>query len=127
MGERKKILIIEDDGTALIYLSMFFAEKDFYVISAKNVSEGIQKALIEKPCIIILGMSGKSNVMVVRKLHVNNSTSRIPIIITGDVPLFKRYFDLNEQFRMLKDYIENPIDRELLLKKVKGLLNHKSQ
>lgn len=127
MVERKKILIINDDESALNYLSMFFAENDFYVISARNVREGIQKALTEKPYIIILGMSGKSDVMIMRKLQVNKNTKRIPIIITGDVPFYKIYFELNEQFRMLKDYIEKPIDRELLLKKVKELLfNHKS-
>ena len=118
MGKQKKILIIDDDETSLIYLSMFFAENDFYVISAKNVKEGIQKALAEKPCIIILGMSGNSEVMVMR----NKNIKSIPIIITGNVPLFKRYFELNEQFPMLKDYIEKPINRELLSKKVKRIV-----
>ena len=127
MGYRKKILIVDNDEPAMIYLSMFFAENDFYVISAKNVRESIQKALIENPCMIILGMSGKSDVMIMRKLLVDRSTEAIPIIITGDVPLFKRYFELNEQFPMLKDYIEKPIDRELLFNKVRKLLNHKFQ
>ena len=127
MGYRKKILIVDNDEPALIYLSMFFAENDFYVISAKNVREGIQKALIENPCMIILGMSGKSDVMIMRKLLVDRNTEAIPVIITGDVPLFKRYFELNEQFPMLKDYIEKPIDRELLFNKVRKLLNHKFQ
>ena len=127
IGDHKKILIIDDDEAALIFLSMFFAEKDFFVISAKNVREGIQKALTEKPCIIILGMSGKSDVMVMRKLQIDKYIKNIPIIITGDVPLFKRYFELNEQFPMLQDYIEKPIDRELLFKKIVELLNHKFQ
>ena len=123
----KKILIIDDDETALIYLSMFFAENDFYVISANSVKEGIRKALIEKPFIIILGMSGTSDVMVMRKLQIDKYIKNIPIIITGNVPLFKRYFELNEQFPMLKDYIEKPINGELLFRKVKELLNHKFQ
>ncbi len=127
MRTPKKILIIDDDETASIYLSMFFSEYDYYVISARNVREGFQKALTEKPCIIILGMSGKSDVMLMRKLQVNKDTNRIPIIITGNVQFFKRYFELREQFPMLKDHIEKPIDRELLLKKVKELLNHKSR
>ena len=123
----KKILIIDDDETALIYLSMFFAENDFYVISADNLKEGIEKALQEKPYIIILGMSGSSDVMVMRKLQINKNIKNIPIIITGDVPLFKRYFELNEQFPMLKDYIEKPINSQLLFNKVEVLLNHKFQ
>ena len=126
MGERKKILIINNDETTSIYLSMFFAENDFFVISAKNVREGIQKALTENPCIIISGMSGKSDVRVMRKLQIYRNRKSIPIIITGDVTLFKRYFELNEQFPMLEDYIEKPIDRELLLKKIKELLDHES-
>lgn len=120
----EKILIIDDDETALIYLSMFLAENDFYVISAKNEKEGVRKASIEKPCLIILGMSGESEVMVMRKLRVTQSTKNIPIIITGAVPYFKRFFKLNEQFLMFKDYIEKPIDRGLLLKKVKELIGN---
>ncbi|MEJ2616046.1 MAG: response regulator [Ignavibacteriaceae bacterium] len=123
----EKILIIDDDETTLIYLSMLFAENDFYVISADNVKEGIEKALQEKPYIIILGMSGGSEVMIMRKLQINKNIKSIPIIITGDVLLFKRYFELNEQFPMLKDYIEKPINSESLFRKVKELLNHKFQ
>jgi DNA-binding response OmpR family regulator len=41
MRDQKKILIIDDDETALIYLSMFFTENDFYVISAKNGKDGV--------------------------------------------------------------------------------------
>ena len=125
MGECKKILIIDKDETALINLSMFFAENDFYVIYANNVTEGIQKTLTEKPCLIILGMSGKSNIIVTRKLQINKNIKRIPIIMIGDVPLFKKHFGLNEQFPMLKNYIIKPINRELLFKKVNELLNHK--
>jgi len=119
MSTPQKILIIDDDETASIYLSMFFSEYDYYVISARNVREGFQKALTEKPCIIILGMCGKSDVLLIRKLQVNENTNRIPIIITGNVPFFKRYFELREQFPMLKDHIEKPINSELLFKKVK--------
>ncbi|MFZ0455650.1 MAG: hypothetical protein WAM24_18025 [Ignavibacteriaceae bacterium] len=68
MRTPKKILIIDDDETASIYLSMFFSEYDYCVISASNVREGFQKALTEKPSMIILGMSGKSDVLLIRKL-----------------------------------------------------------
>ncbi len=123
MGSRNKILIIDDDENTLVYLSMFFAENDFYVISAKNGREGIQKALTEKPGIIILGMPEESDVMVIRKLQVNKNTKNIPvIIIKGVIPYFKRFLKLNGQFQVLKDYIKKPIDRDLLLKKVKELL-----
>ena len=122
MGIRKKILIIDDNENDLIYLSMFLAENDFYVISATSGREGIQKALTEKPCAIILGMSEKSEVTAIRKLQVNKDTKNIPIIVTGAIPYYNRFFKLNEQFQMLKNYIEKPIDRGLLLKKVKELL-----
>ena len=124
MRNLEKILIIDNDETAVIYLSMFLAENDFYIISARNGKEGLEKALTEKPCIIILGMSEESEVTAMRKLQVNKDTKQIPIIITGATPFFRRFFKLKEQFGMVKDYIEKPIDRELLLKKVKELLTH---
>ena len=58
MGEQNKILIIDDDETSLIYLLMFLAENDFYIISAKNIKKGIRKTISGNPCFIILGMSG---------------------------------------------------------------------
>jgi DNA-binding response OmpR family regulator len=126
MENHKKILIIDDEEDVLTYLSAFFANNNFYVISAPNGKEGIQKALSEKPDIITLDISmpEESGVKALRELQNNENTRSTPIIIiTGVTSDFKRFIKARKQIHMPEGYFEKPIDRELLLKKVNELLN----
>ena len=126
MENHKKILIIDDEEDVLTYLSAFFANNNFYVISAPNGKEGIQKALSEKPDIITLDISmpEESGVKALRELQNNENTRSTPIIIiTGVTSDFKRFIKARKQVHMPEGYFEKPIDRELLLKKVNELLN----
>ena len=126
MENHKKILIIDDEEDVLTYLSTFFANNNFYVISAPNGKEGIQKALSEKPDIITLDISmpEESGVKALRELQNNENTRSTPIIIiTGVTSDFKRFIKARKQIHMPEGYFEKPIDRELLLKKVNELLN----
>ena len=75
MENHKKILIIDDEEDVLTYLTAFFADNDFYVISAPNGKEGFQKALLEKPDIITLDISmpEESGVKALRDFQNNES------------------------------------------------------
>jgi len=126
MENHKKILIIDDEEDVLAYLSAFFVDNDFYVISAPNGKEGIKKALSEKPDIITLDISmpEESGVKALRELQNNENTKNTPIIIiTGVTSDFKRFIKARKQVHMPDGYFEKPIDRKLLLKKVNELLN----
>ena len=126
MENHKKILIIDDEEDVLTYLSAFFVDNDFYVISAPNGEEGIKMALSEKPDIITLDISmpKESGVKALRELQNNENTKKTPIIIiTGVTSDFKRFIKARKQVHMPEGYFEKPIDRELLLRKVNELLN----
>lgn len=126
MENHKKILIIDDEEDVLTYLTAFFANNDFHVISAPNGKEGIQKAITEKPDIITLDISmpEESGVKALRELQNNENTKNTPIvIITGVDSEFKRFIGARKQVHMPEGYFEKPINREQLLKKVKELLN----
>ena len=126
MGNLKKILIIDDEEDVLTYLTAFFSDNDFYVISATDGKEGIKKALSEKPDVITLDISmpEESGVKALRELQNNENTKNTPIIIvTGVASDFKRFIKARRQVHMPEGYFEKPVDRELLLKKVNELLN----
>ena len=125
MENLKKILIIDDEEDVLTYLSAFFVDNDYYVISAPDGKEGIKKALSEKPDVITLDISmpEESGVKALRELQNNENTKNIPvIIITGVTSDFKRFIRARKQVHIPEGYFEKPINRELLLKKVNELI-----
>lgn len=125
MVEPKKILIIDDEEDVLTYLSTFFRDNNFHVISAVDGKEGIKKAKSERPDIITLDISmpEESGVSALRELQNNKDTKDIPIIIiTGLASDFKRFIGARRQVRMPEGYFEKPIDRELVLNKVREIL-----
>lgn len=126
MNDRKKILIIDDEKDILTYLSTFFKDNDFEVITALNGKEGVNKALSENPDVITLDISmpEESGVKALSELQNNSSTKHIPIIIiTGVASDFKRFISDRKQVHMPEGYFEKPIDRNLLLDKVNELLS----
>jgi len=126
MEEGKKILIIDDEEDILTYLTAFFYEKGFKVISAQNGKEGVKEAVFAKPDIITLDISmpEESGIKALRELQNNNITKNIPIIIiTGVASDFKRFIETRKQVHPPEGYFEKPINRGLLLQKVKSLIN----
>ena len=126
MEELKKILIIDDEEDVTTYLTTFFTDNGFNVISAINGKEGVQKAINEKPDLITLDVSmpEQSGVKALRGLQNNEVTKNIPVIIvTGVSSDFKRFIESRKQVHAPEGYFEKPIDRDGLLKKVKELLN----
>ena len=126
MSGKKKILIIDDEEDTSVYLSTFFAENDFFVISAPDGKQGVEKAIREKPDIITLDISmpEESGVKALRELQNGEKTKHIPIIIiTGVASDFKRFIKSRKQVHMPEGYFEKPIVRGLLLEKIKELLN----
>jgi response regulator RpfG family c-di-GMP phosphodiesterase len=82
------------------------AENNFYVISAPDGKEGVQKALGEKPDIIIwdISMLWKSGCKLLRELQDNNNTKNTPIIITGATSGFKRFIGACKQVHISESY-----------------------
>lgn len=125
MTALKKILIIDDEKDILTYLSAFFIDNGFDVITAIDGKEGVQQAILGKPDIITLDVSmpEESGVKALRELQNNESTKYTPIIIiTGLASDFKRFIETRKQVHPPEGYFEKPIDRDGLLVKVNELL-----
>lgn len=88
-----KILIIEDDIVLSRMYQKKFTHEGFEVAAAYSGGEGLQKAPMEKPAVILLDimMPAVDGFAVIRTLKKDENTRDIPIIILtnlGTSPIF---------------------------------------
>lgn len=83
IGAGQKILIIDDEENIVDLLSNILTHSGFVVIGAFNGENGIEKAIKEKPHIIILDimMPGMDGFEVLKRLKEDEQTSDIPVIM----------------------------------------------
>ena len=79
-----KLLIIEDEDLMLKPLVDKFSSEGFEVISAKDGESGLDKALTEKPDLILLDiiLPKKDGMTMMRELRTSNSWGKnVPVIL----------------------------------------------
>lgn len=84
MPEQKTILIVEDEAPMLEALSKKFSNAGFAVISAVDGADGLEKALKEKPDLVILDilMPKMNGMEAMRHIRADNKWGKdVPIII----------------------------------------------
>ncbi|MFA6254633.1 MAG: response regulator [Patescibacteria group bacterium] len=84
---KTKILVIEDDKSLVKLIEAALDQKKFKVILALEADEGVEKARIEKPAIIILDilLPGKSGFECLSNLKQQKETREIPVIILSNL------------------------------------------
>lgn len=77
------ILMIEDDRRFASIHSDVLRAHDFTVVHAVNGDEGLKRAVIDQPAVILLdiGLPKKDGFQVLRELRANEETSQIPVIM----------------------------------------------
>ena len=114
-----KILVIEDNEQNMYLMHFLLESKGYQVIGAENGKVGIQKAIDEKPDVILLDiqlpeMDGYEIAGILRKTE---EVSRIPIIAVTS------YAMAGDKERILAagatDYIEKPINPETFVDQIK--------
>lgn len=120
-----KILSIDDMKTnhQLIAASL---EQEYETSIAMNGEEGIQKAINEKPDLILLdiNMPGISGYETCERLKADKETENIPVVFVSDMNTLEdrmKGYDCGAD-----DFISKPIQCDELHSKVKVLLNHQS-
>jgi len=124
-NNRKTILVVEDEKDLVDFLTLFFNENGYNVISARDGSEGFAKAESEKPDLITLDISmpGETGVKMYSKLKKSNKAKDIPVIfLTGAPSQLKTFIAKMKTFPNPAGYFDKPVDREALLVSVKELL-----
>ena len=118
----KKALIVEDHPDMLEVLTMQMESLGFAVIAAKNGNEGVEKAIEEKPDLILMdilmpGMDGRE---ATRKIRSNPETHDIPILAT--TVLYKEP-DLKQCIEAgCNDWLVKPFSRQDLQGKIQAFI-----
>ncbi len=114
----KKVLVIEDHPDSLDVLSWQLETLGFTVVSTNNGREGVEKAIKEKPDLILMDMkmSGMDGREATRKIRINPETKDTLIMATT---VFYKGSDLRSCMEAgCTDYILKPFTFEELREKI---------
>ncbi len=119
---RKKILLVDDSSTVILMEKMILAKGPYDLVVASDGQEGVQKALAEKPDLILMDvmMPRMTGFEACKQLRAQKNTAGTPIILVttrGEEQSVKSGFDAG-----CNDYVTKPIDGAALLSKVRGYL-----
>ncbi|MFA5039491.1 MAG: response regulator [Candidatus Omnitrophota bacterium] len=126
MGNKKRILVIDDESDIREIVRIYLEEEGCDVIEASNGQEGILKAQSLKPDLIVLDimLPGINGFEVAKHLKDDPNTQDIPIIILSVLAQ-------DSQYRQgILDYISKPFRQEELVATVRKIfttVNGKSQ
>jgi DNA-binding response OmpR family regulator len=83
--DRKKILLVDDSSTVLLLERMILSKSEYDVVTAKDGLEGVEKAMAEKPDLILMDvmMPRMDGFEACRKLRSQDGTKGIPVIMVS--------------------------------------------
>jgi two-component system alkaline phosphatase synthesis response regulator PhoP len=129
-GEKmaKKILIVDDDPDLVEAVTMILESKNYDVAAAYGGIEGLQKARTENPDLIVLDvmMPDKDGYAVCKDLKADPALSKIPVLLLTAVVSKISTTRYTQQMGMeteADDYIDKPVEPEVLVKRIEALLS----
>jgi len=128
--QRKKILIVDDELDMRIFLCNLLGNCGYEPIDAGDKDEGLQKALSEKPALIILDvtMPKETGIQMYRELKEHEDLKNVPVIMVSTID--KKTFSFYQKFhgtprqKGVPDpgaYLEKPLEAEELINLVRAL------
>ena len=124
----KKILLVDDDPDFLEAVSLILKPKKFDVVTAYDGIEGLKKAKSEKPDLIVLDvmMPEKDGYVVCKELKSNPQMSHIPVLlltaVASHIPTTRYTQEMGLETEA-DDYIDKPVEPEVLVKRIEALLS----
>lgn len=117
----KLILVVEDHHDLRNFICHILAE-DYRVISSRDGNEGMEKARLFLPDLIIsdIMMPDKNGIDLVRELKTDLNTSHIPIVLL--TALASNQYKIEGFALGADDYIEKPFDSDVLKARIKNIL-----
>ena len=122
--ENKKILLVEDDPNFGTVLRDYLAMNDYEVTHAKNGMEGFEKFKKDDfdLCILDVMMPYKDGFTLAKEIREKNQ--EVPIIFLTAKALKE---DVLKGYKVgADDYLNKPFDSEVLLMKIKAIIQRKS-
>ena len=122
----KKILVVDDEETAVEYAVYAIQKNGFTCLEASNGTELYEKAIKYKPDLIITDilMPGISGYKAIEKLRLKKDFESTPVIFCSGVMKDR------ETFNTLKPagpctFLTKPFDKDLLIKTINDFLTPK--
>ncbi len=124
---RKKILLVDDSSTILMMEKFILRNDPYVIVTASNGEEGVQKAISEKPDLILLDvvMPRMSGFEACRLIRDHEEAKNIPIIMVttrGEAANVETGWVVG-----CTDYVTKPINAIELLAKVRSLLGDEAE
>ena len=118
----KKILVVDDSATSLMWQRMILGQEKFEVFTAKDGQEGVDVALAQRPDLVLMDvvMPKMNGFEACRALRATDAMREVPVIM---VTTRSEYKNVEEAYESgCNDYITKPIDKLELLTKVRSYL-----
>lgn len=118
----RKVLIVDDSRTELMFLSGLLQKNNMAVRTAQNAEEAFKRLAEDRPDLILMDvvMPGQNGYQLTRSINRMPEYSAIPIIMCTSKNLeTDRVWGLRQGAR---DYITKPVDPGELLAKIKALV-----
>jgi DNA-binding response OmpR family regulator len=118
------ILVIDDSPEYCRMMELILQHAEFDVLIGRNGSEGLQKAIIHSPDLILLDymMPDMNGGEVFHQLHENENTQHIPVIM---ITAFSADYQSDRMSALrdgVADYLTKPVSRDSLLERINSLL-----
>ncbi len=122
----KRILVIEDDPSALRLIQYTLQQEGYQVLTATNGLAGIRKAQNEEPDLIVLDimLPGIDGFEICHRLRAEPQTAQLPILMLSAKA---QEIDKATGFKVgADDYLTKPADPAEILSRVETLLTQKT-
>ncbi|MES2977676.1 MAG: response regulator [Pseudomonadota bacterium] len=117
----KKVLVVDDSKTELMYLTDLLVKKGFSVRTAENADDALKRLAEEKPELILMDvvMPGQNGFQLTRTITRDPLYADVPIVMcTSKNQETDRVWGMRQGAR---DYITKPVNADELLAKIKAL------
>jgi CheY-like chemotaxis protein len=120
----RKILVVDDTLTSLMWQRMVLESEDYVVITAKDGQEGVATARAERPDLILLDvtMPGMDGIEACRALRADPATKKVPVIMVATKSGLAQLEKCGGCGH--DDHILKPFERSDLLAKVRHFLGY---
>jgi two-component system alkaline phosphatase synthesis response regulator PhoP len=128
MGEKKKILVVDDEPDFAGIVQQNLEKEGFDVEVAYDGEEGLDKVKANPPDAIVLDvmMPGKDGYQVCAELKADDRFADIPVILLTAVASHvtsTRYSHRDGMSTEADDYLAKPASAEQITESIKGLLD----
>lgn len=128
---KKRILVVDDEPDMVEMLKLILESASYEVLTAYDGQEGVEKAKLERPDAIILDlmMPRKDGFQACKELKGDPATAAIPVLVLTAISEKLSHTKYAKSMGLeleAEDYIDKPVDANLLLERLEKLLRRRS-